>query len=45
MHPSSHTSYYQKSFFPTTIVEWNSLQSSMIDSANIDIFTNQLLDL
>ena len=45
IHPSSHTSYYQKSFFPRTIVEWNDLPPAVIDSTNIDIFTNQLLDL
>ena len=41
--PSTHTNYYQNSFFPKTIKDWNNLPVTIIESENIDIFTNHLL--
>ena len=41
--PSTRTNYYQNSFFPKTIKDWNNLPVTIIESENIDIFTNHLL--
>ena len=36
---------HQHSFFPRTIKDWNSLPVSVIESENIDTFTNYLLSI
>jgi len=33
------TNYYQKSFFPHTIADWNNLPDEIIDSTNLDDFS------
>ena len=43
--PSTRSSYYQHAFFPRTIKDWNSLPVSVIESENIDTFTNYLLSI
>ena len=35
-------SYYQHSFYARTIVDWNKLSPSVIESENINIFSNHL---
>ena len=42
--PSTWSSY-QHAFFPRTIKDWNSLPVSVIESENIDTFTNYLLSI
>jgi len=44
IHPCPRTSYYQHSFYPRTIVDWNKLPLSVIESEDINIFSNQLLN-
>ena len=43
--PCTQSNYYQYSFFPRTIKDWNSLPVSVIESENIDTFTNYLLSI
>ena len=43
--PSTQTSYYQHSYFPRTIKDWNSLPVSVIESETVDTFTNYLLSM
>ena len=35
MIPSSYTLFYQKSYFPRTIVDWNNLPVKVIESKNL----------
>ena len=42
MIPSSHTLFYQKSYFPRSIVEWNRLPPHIIESKSLLEFTNNL---
>jgi len=39
------TSFYQHSYFPRTIKDWNNLPVFIIESENIDTFTNHLLSI
>ena len=40
--PITSTNYYQKSFFPPTIVDWNNLPDEIIDSTTLDDFSYHL---
>ena len=42
MIPWSSTSYYQMSFFPKTIRDWNSLPHQIIESESVNIFSHRL---
>ena len=38
----AHTDIYQYSFFPRTIVDWNSLNDNIVTSPTLDTFKNRL---
>ena len=40
--PSSSTTYFQKSFFPRTIIDWNNLPNNIIESDTLDYFISSL---
>ena len=40
--PRALTSYYQMSFFPKTIHDWNNLPYQIIESDSINLFLNRL---
>ena len=40
--PTTSTNYYQKSFFPHTIADWNNLPDEIIDSTSLDDFSYHL---
>ena len=40
--PSSTTTYFQKSFFPQTIIDWNKLPNDIIEIDTLDQFTHSL---
>ena len=40
--PTTSTNYYQKSFFPHTIADWNNLPDEIIDSTTLDEFLYHL---
>ena len=43
--PSNSTAAYQQSFYPRTIREWNNLPIVIIETTDIEDFTNKLSDL
>ena len=43
--PSNSTAAYQQSFYPRTIREWNNLLIAIIETIDIEDFTNKLSDL
>ena len=43
--PSNSTAAYQQSFYPRTIREWNNLPIAIIETIDIEGFTNKLSDL
>ena len=43
--PRKQSSYYQHSFFPRTIKDWNSLPVTVIELENVDTFTKYLLSI
>ena len=43
--PVTSSNYYQKSFFPHTITDWNTLPNELIESATLDEFSYHLKSL
>ena len=43
--PVASSNYYQKSFFPHTITDWNTLPNELIESATLDEFSYHLKSL
>ena len=43
--PSNWTTAYQKSFYPTTIRDWNDLPSSSIETTDVEEFIRNLTEL
>ena len=42
--PSNFTAAYQQSFYPRTIREWNNLPIAIMETIDIEDFTNKLSD-
>ena len=42
--PSAQTNYYQNSFYPQTIREWNKLPTHIIESTNLQSFSSLLIE-